>query len=322
MNQKPIENTLFIGNGFSRAVFRDRPSWSDLFEGVSSSIKDYTILYEAFLLEKKQKGQTEDAVKNELIEKIRTTFSGKSIKDNINDLKHFGGDLIQHHVNNILTTNYDNGIEFILCKFCGYREQTPKDMALENIYNIRTYKLFVNDDTGHEVKLWKIHGDLNRLRSITLGFDQYCGALSKLSEYVKGTYKSSKKDVKVECAGPTDIKCKEQKFDQLSWAELFFRTNVYIVGFGLSSSEIDIWWLLNRRARLMIDIPQIRNTITYLYDVEFETPFQTSKDGKEKEKKAMFAALDAFQVTYSPIKSDSGYISNIFKSMPETGQIA
>lgn len=116
MNQKTTENTLFIGNGFSRSVFRDMPSWGDLFEGVSSSIQNYTILYEAFLLEAKRAGQTEDEVKKELIEKIKTTFSGKSIKDDIHDLEHFGQYLIQYHVNNILTTNYDNGIEFILCE--------------------------------------------------------------------------------------------------------------------------------------------------------------------------------------------------------------
>lgn len=313
MNQK--ENTLFIGNGFSRSVFRGMPSWEDLFEGVSSSIQDYTILYEAFLLDAKRNGQTEDAVKKELIEKIKTTFSGKSVKDDIQDLEYFGQYLIQHHVNNILTTNYDNGIEFILCEVCGYQEQTSKDMVSETIYSIRTYQRFVNKDTGHEVKLWNIHGDLKRIRSITLGFDQYCGSLSKLSEYVKGTYKSSKKDAKIECAGPMDTKCKEQKFDELSWAELFFRTNVYIVGFGLNSSEIDIWWLLNKRARLMIDIPQIGNTITYLYNEEFETPLKTPKHKNAKEKKALFAALEAFQVTYSPINSDSNYISNIFESM-------
>lgn len=65
----------------------------------------------------------------------------------------------------------------------------------------------------------------------------------------------------------------------------------------------------------MIDIPQIRNTITYLYNEEFETPSQTVKDKKAEGKRAIFAALDAFQVTYSPIRSDSSYISNIFESM-------
>lgn len=315
MNQKPIENTLFIGNGFSRSVFRDVPSWGDLFEGVSSDIQDYTILYESSLLEARRNGQTEDEVKKELIEKIRITFSGKNVKDNIHDLEHFGRYMIQHHVNNILTTNYDNGIEFILCEFCGYREQTPQNMVSEIVYSVRTYKLFVNGDTGHKVKLWKIHGDIKRPHSITLGFDQYCGSLSKLSEYIKGSYKSSKKDAKVECAGPMDIKCREQRFDHLSWAELFFRTNVYIVGFGLHSSEIDIWWLLNKRARLMIDIPQIRNTITYLYNEKYETPSQTSKAERINEKKAMFAALKAFKVICNPIKSDSNYISSIFENM-------
>lgn len=315
MNQQPVENTLFLGNGFSKTIFRDIPSWEELFTGVSSSIQNYTILYEVFLLEARRHGRPEDSVKKELVKNIEATFSGKNVKDDIGNLEQFGDYLVKYQVNNIITTNYDNGIEFILCEYCGYREQTPKDMVAEVIYSIRTYHLFVNDDTGHQVKLWKIHGDLKRIRSITLGFDQYCGSLSKLSEYIKGTYKSSKKGAKVVCAGPMDLKCQNQTFDGLSWAELFFRTNITFVGFGLDSSEIDIWWLLNKRARMMIDLPQIRNTITYLYNEKYEVPVQTPKNTTAKEKKALFDALDAFQITYCPIRSGLDYLDSIFETM-------
>lgn len=314
-NRERVENTLFIGNGFSRTIFWDIPSWKELFEGVDSAIQNYAILYEAFLLEERRKGKVEDDIKKELIKKIETTFSKKSLQENIDDLELFGMYLIKCNVNNIVTTNYDNGIEFILCEFCGYREQTPKGLVPEKVYSIRTYKLFVNDDTRHKVKLWKIHGDLKRTRSITLGYDQYCGSLSKLSEYVKGTYKSSRKDTEVKCSKPMELKCKEQIFDNLSWAELFFRTNIYIVGSGLHSSEIDIWWLLNKRARLMIDIPQILNEITYLYNEEYETSANSVAVDTGKGHKALFATLDAFQVAYAPIKSGQNYISSIFKSM-------
>lgn len=101
-------------------------------------------------------------------------------------------------------------------------------------------------------------------------------------------------------------KCETQTFDYLSWVELFFNTNVYIAGFGMSFSEIDIWWLLNKRARFMLKIPQITNEITYLYDTNYD---------KEDEKMGLFLALRAFRVKCSPIKSDSGYIDNIFENM-------
>ena len=71
-------------------------------------------------------------------------------------------------------------------------------------------------------------------------------------------------------------------------------------------SEIDIWWLLNKRARFMLEIPAIMNTITYLYNPIYEN---------EENKPAIFAALRAFNVSYGPIGSDCHYISNIFQNM-------
>jgi len=306
MGMKIMENTLFLGNGFTRSVFQNMPSWGDLFEEADSSINNYTILYEAFRLNAGISGKEEDTVKAELIQKIKTTFSDKNIREDICNLENFGQYLFQHRVYNIITTNYDNGIEFILCDTCGYREQTVKGVVPERIYSIRTYKSFINDETGHIVKLWKIHGDLSRIKSITLGFDQYCGSLSKLMSYVKGNYESSQSGSKTFCKIPMKTKCKEQTFDNISWIELFFRTNVYIVGFGMDFSEIDIWWLLNKRARFLLEVPEITNSITYLYNDKYES---------EEKKPATFAALRAFQVSYGSIQPGKNYINNIFDSI-------
>ncbi len=71
-------------------------------------------------------------------------------------------------------------------------------------------------------------------------------------------------------------------------------------------SEIDIWWLLNKRARLLLEVPEIKNSITYLYDDKYES---------EKKKTAIFAVLRAFQVSYGPIQSGENYINNIFDNM-------
>lgn len=306
MAQTSEENTLLLGNGFSRSVFRDVPSWGELFEGVTTSVQNYAILYEKFFLQKKRDGKSEEEVKQELIKRIQGHFSGKNIREEIHDSGRFGDYLQSHRISNILTTNYDSGIESILCELCGYEEEKPSDMVPEKIYSIRTHRLFVDKEKGHQIKLWKIHGDLDRIRSITLGFDHYCGTLNKLSEYIKGSYRSSNTDQSLSYEGSMAKKCKEKRFDGISWAELFFRTNLYIVGFGLDFSEIDIWWLLNKRARMMVDLPEISNKIVYLYNETFE------KNHQEK-----FEVLDAFGVKHCPMIDNADYIHSIFATMDQ-----
>ena len=43
---------------------------------------------------------------------------------------------------------------------------------------------------------------------------------------------------------------------------LFFNSDIHIVGFGFDYSEIDLWWILNKRARMMLannSAKQIKN---------------------------------------------------------------
>lgn len=299
MGEEYIENTLFLGNGFSRNVFEGIPSWEDLFEGQSGDINDYTILYEIYLLNNKKK--REDDVKEEFKKKIGDYVSEENVKKNINDLYNFGRYLKDNRVHNIITTNYDCGIEIILCKKCGYKKiERPVGLLPEDIYSIRTYKEFENIEMNHKVKLWQIHGDMERIKSITLGFDHYCGALSKLSNYLKGEYKSKRG---IECKTSMIKKCETKAFDGLSWVELFFNTNIYIVGFGMNFSEIDIWWLLNKRIRIRNQVTQIQNNIYFLYNEQYD------------DKKDILEALNAFQVKCIGRNSDDNYIQMIFKQM-------
>jgi hypothetical protein len=46
-------------------------------------------------------------------------------------------------------------------------------------------------------------------------------------------------------------KLKHNKFDNRSWAELFFNSNVHILGLSLDYSETDLWWILTKRARIL-----------------------------------------------------------------------
>lgn len=299
-----IMNTLVLGNGFSRSIFKEMPSWEHLFKDYESNIKNYTMLYEVSLV--KGKKRTENLMKQELIREIEKSHTLENIDENLLDWEKFGEYLVQNNIYNIITTNYDKGLELILCDICEYEEIEPKDLVKEEIYSIRTYKEYIDKKSNHHVKLWKIHGDIDRIKSITFGFDQYCGSLSKLSEYIKGNYKSAKGPA---CEVSMKQKCKTQQFDNLSWAELFFNTNVYIVGLGLDFSEIDIWWLLNKHIRIKNEVPEVKNRICYIFNNKYDI---------NDKKKETFEALDAFQVECHGISSNENYITNIFNIISST----
>ena len=117
MCQRLVQNTLFVGNGFSRAIFQGVPSWSSLFGNVDNSIRDiqnYTYLYEIFRLELGQKGLDEGQIKEKFVKKIRM-FSDQLSRNVDHTLNKFGDLLRTHNINNIITTNYDMVLN-IFCK--------------------------------------------------------------------------------------------------------------------------------------------------------------------------------------------------------------
>jgi hypothetical protein len=59
---------------------------------------------------------------------------------------------------------------------------------------------------------------------------------------------------------------KDSNTDRYSWVDLFFMTDVHIIGFGLGYDETDIWWILNRRKRMLLEgkITTLPNNI-YFY---------------------------------------------------------
>ena len=57
-----------------------------------------------------------------------------------------------------------------------------------------------------------------------------------------------------------------KNFAVKSWIDHFFFSNVHILGLGLDFSEIDLWWILDRRKRLIMEGCPIKNHI-FFYDI-------------------------------------------------------
>lgn len=101
-----------------------------------------------------------------------------------------------------------------------------------------------------------------------LGLDHYGGALAKVQDYVKGNFTEKAKDKKDQnksegqysiskrLSSEIDFDASKYGFTDngtplVSWIDAFFFSNLHIIGLTIDFSEIDIWWLLSRRARLL-----------------------------------------------------------------------
>ena len=239
-------NTILFGNGFNM-LSPNCPSWDILLSKISSDsystiIKGIppTFQYEQIFL-KSIPISDEIELKKEVIKQLQDI-----------QFNNFYRRLQLLKADVYLTTNYDH-------VFYNNSKSLIDFNDVEKIYSIRRWKrIKINDLT---TSLYFIHGDIDAPKSIMLGFDHYAGAIAKIENYVKGDYSVGKSQkipsiekriknglIKV---NPKEYGFKDSKSGILSWIDTFFFSNIHIIGLSLDLAEIDIWWLLNRRARLM-----------------------------------------------------------------------
>lgn len=98
------------------------------------------------------------------------------------------------------------------------------------------------------MEIHHIHGELNYYRSVCLGITKYVDNLTKTVELLSRD-KNQVPGINLQKSIAEEVFC--QSGWRQTWAELLFNTNIYIVGLGLSESELDLWWLLARRSQLL-----------------------------------------------------------------------
>lgn len=139
----------------------------------------------------------------------------------------------------VITTNYSYEFEYamdskFLKKSNKYVAHTDGCGRKEVCYPL--YSFYRMPYYGQLKDIWHIHGEAKNKSSIVLGQYYYINAISKWRAYLKDAYtKYYKKE--------------EDRIRPKSWLEYFIFGDVYIVGLGMDLSEIDLWWLLNRKKR-------------------------------------------------------------------------
>ena len=179
-----------------------------------------------------------------------------------------------------LTTNYDGFYESVIREM-GYKSD-GKEHNSEVAYNMRRRKDWENQEEKRNITIWTPHGTCEKESSMMLGLDQYVGSIARLNSYfnsgsVFGSCNGDLRDYQRKmhnmrkrnsnCTYPYICHRVENyrlQWNLRFWVDTFFLTDVHIIGFGFSFDEIDLWWVLIRRKRLIeLEKLSVKNRIMF-----------------------------------------------------------
>jgi hypothetical protein len=167
-------------------------------------------------------------------------------------------ELLNMGFDDVLTTNYSYELEAAALGRDTVSEGTLRrinDRTSEKREDRYLLHTFNRVPTGGEpVRIWHIHGEARKPDSMLLGHYWYGNLLTKIKTELdkRGNHYASRQKQGLEI-----------EFD--SWVDSFILGDVYILGFGYDLTELDLWWLLNRKAR-----EHAENGNVYFYEPKSE----------------------------------------------------
>ena len=226
---------LFLGNGLIRAF--GGKSWDNLIKLIAVRDDLPEKLYCPFPLQA-------ILATNDHISAATKQYAGKfwgSVEPELGEQLRM---LLSMQFDDIITTNYSYEIESAalgvprisetyLSKSCQNQEAGKN---VEPKYLIRSCQEIPYGQ--HLNRIWHIHGEARKPNSMILGHYYYANLLHRIMDYVDKNsryYAYRQQNGKIQ-----PIR---------SWLDSFILGDVYILGFGMDFSELDIWWLLNRKKR-------------------------------------------------------------------------
>lgn len=238
MESGKIETTIFFGNGVN-LLSKEGKSWDDILRQISmdqviSSIPN-TLKYESIVLPRDIYTDGYEGVEiriNGILEKLLVDtelFIKEKLAEELIKSKasYYYEKLANLRADNYITTNYEHFIcDSLLkhgCKKGGGYNKPKRRLAPH----------FSLERNGQLVRIWNIHGAVEDEGSILLGLYEY-------SKYVTDIEKVLK-----------PIEQKSPDVNKSSWPYVMLHSDVHMLGFGLGYEEIDIWYILTFRKRLI-----------------------------------------------------------------------
>lgn len=250
--------SLFIGNGLNLTT-NNGISWEKLLNEIANTYKIIFNKNNSFPLEYEK-----------LINNILQHDSSKAIAIYNETKKYVANEIFKMEISpddihyrlkelsfdNILTTNYDLNLEKVFLE-----NNVFTNIKIDNNKKYLFDKLNINSN----INFYHLHGICTHSNTMCLGYEHYAGLLEKIRVNINTKTNKEKSKMIIK-----QMLCGEKQFEGM-WYELFYTSDIYIIGFNLYESEIDIWWLLTHRAYLYYNNyenlkSKIKNKIVF-YDI-------------------------------------------------------
>lgn len=233
-NRRP--QVLFVGNGMSRAF--GGSSWEDIIQEINYTQTELREIKKApFPLQAViATGDKVDCGAVEIGEKLKKPTNTAMLK--------YMGQLVDMPFDSILTTNYSYELEqaadpdFLKGKgrFRKYAAHTPAVKRVESQFLMHSYYHIPREKGA--CNIWHIHGEANKPNSMIFGHYYYGNLLFRYQEYFR------RRDSAYE-----NYQQRHRDLPVRSWLDYFIMADIYVLGCGLDFSEMDLWWLINRKKR-------------------------------------------------------------------------
>ena len=250
INQK----VLFLGNGIYRAFHGEIESWNsilntlfcELLKGKLREMPDCSPILKYEYLHTQVEKNFDSKVANCL----------KRIYKKPQFLKHCDkiNEMIWGHFDTVITTNVDNRLE-------GIEKSKQWKSTSGRKWKFSTFRQKTASHEDRDLKIHYVHGEISKYRSICFGLAHYLG---EYRNHYETTVEQKFMEKVADDSSTIELSSKyiTDQFDSdvLPWSYYIYNNPVDIVGFGLDSSEVDIWWILKLRM-----LKKCRNKVRYIY---------------------------------------------------------
>ena len=230
-----MKNVLLLGNGIDLSFNSNPISWGELLDKMTTNhdLPDHDMLPFPLEVVLRTNDHVDEALKAHCLE-LKGSAADDKLREVLTRLLTLGFD-------DILTTNYDYTLEgtafypdeVSFARAAKTMEHTAEVKRAEGKYMLHTYNAAAMNGVNN--RIWHIHGEARKPSGMVIGHYLYVNLVSKWKEKLNERDQAYK------------------NFDQTKpsgcWLDSFIMGNVYVLGFGFDFSELDLWWLINRKKR-------------------------------------------------------------------------
>ncbi len=271
---------LLLGNGIARAFFNGG-NWDNLIDDCIKDTKKFKEKSDKYCMPFPLKAEM--LSNNKLASKIeKNKLKIASLPPKTPLDQEYLKNLLKLNFDYLLTTNFTYELECALLQVTEIEIEKIEQMKTEikNSTNpkplCRFNKVTTNDSKTYDI--WHIHGEPINFSCIALGNEEYCKLVGQYDKWLEKRRKN----------------LNGEAFKIESWVDAFVTGDVYILGFGMGLSEMDLWWLLQYKTKKLKKISNFFGTSTFLEPIHDES---CQKEGFIDKETCKMLLFDAFGVT-------------------------